>query len=321
MIQEKIKESEVTLVGNGLWTDWIQAIYPKMTVLSVNKSRFKSSFAYRYKLARSLNQGFQEIHYPTYSKEWDGVFLSLLGQTKNRRTWKGDCLNISPRLNQLGESLYSNLHEDSNIESMTFEGEKHESFYKLTVESKGFILGQNQEELSIKAPFAIVSPGAGAAKRMFNLKKMAELSDYIEGELGVPVYLCGAPGEEKLADFFSVPPERNLIGKTSITELVQLTSCAAFVLCNETGIAQIADLFARKGVCLLGGGHFGRFMPKPVESKLVSVYERMDCFGCNWKCVKNHPIESSFPCIDGIKVDKVKTVINQLFKEERNRSI
>ena len=70
-------------------------------------------------------------------------------------------------------------------------------------------------------------------------------------------------------------------------------------------------------VCIVGGGHFGRFMPYDVQPEpdrpLPLVASRaMECFGCNWTC-KFHPARNKpMPCIEGVSIDTVWQLTHSL---------
>jgi hypothetical protein len=71
-------------------------------------------------------------------------------------------------------------------------------------------------------------------------------------------------------------------------------------------------------VCILGGGHFGRFLPYPAGATghgpvPLPVYTPMDCFGCDWHC--RYPVDPGqpYPCLGNVSVEQVwagvKTVL------------
>jgi hypothetical protein len=59
---------------------------------------------------------------------------------------------------------------------------------------------------------------------------------------------------------------------------------------------------------LLGGGHFGRFVPYPDNvngTPPVAVFHQMACYGCNWQCTQPHEPGQPVPCIAAIPVAEV----------------
>jgi ADP-heptose:LPS heptosyltransferase len=101
----------------------------------------------------------------------------------------------------------------------------------------------------------------------------------------------------------------NLAGETSLTELVEIIRRAAFLVGNESAAIHIAAAVGTPSVCILGGGHYGRFMPYGVETgdrcSPIPVIHRMDCFNCDWQCTQPHQKGEAVPCITGITVDQV----------------
>lgn len=85
---------------------------------------------------------------------------------------------------------------------------------------------------------------------------------------------------------------------------------AAGVVSGDTGLGHLAILLDTPTVCILGGGHYGPFMPYPAQANRVNarfVHHPMACYHCDWKCphLKRDPAVVTFPCIDGVSVDAV----------------
>ena len=62
-------------------------------------------------------------------------------------------------------------------------------------------------------------------------------------------------------------PAVNMADETDLTELVAIIKDAQFLLGNDTSAVHIATAVATPAFCLLGGGHYGRFMPYDIENK------------------------------------------------------
>ena len=112
----------------------------------------------------------------------------------------------------------------------------------------------------------------------------------------------------------------NLAGKTTLSQFIELVRGARLLIGNETSAVHIAAAVGTPSICLLGGGHFGRFLPYPdcVEgAKPVAVYERMECYGCNWRCHQPHPKGGAVPCISTIDVETVMKAVEKSIKKIR----
>lgn len=74
----------------------------------------------------------------------------------------------------------------------------------------------------------------------------------------------------------------DLTGKTTIRQAAAVIARCALAVGAETGLAHIAAAVSTPHVILLGGGHFGRFMPSAATTTAVAL--PLECFGCNWHC-------------------------------------
>ena len=78
----------------------------------------------------------------------------------------------------------------------------------------------------------------------------------------------------------------DMSGETSLTEAMSLVINATLVIGNESGLIHLSYLSGVPTVVLLGGGHFGRFLPwKEFDATVYCAYHSMDCFQCKWNCV------------------------------------
>jgi hypothetical protein len=73
---------------------------------------------------------------------------------------------------------------------------------------------------------------------------------------------------------------------------------------------------------ILGGGHYGRFMPYPnhVDGvKPISVIYKMDCFGCNWQCKLTKEQDQAYPCVRDISVKQVLKAVKIALMTAQNQ--
>jgi ADP-heptose:LPS heptosyltransferase len=113
-----------------------------------------------------------------------------------------------------------------------------------------------------------------------------------------------------------------MTGKTNLIELAVIIKGARFLVGNETSAIHFAAAVSTPSLCILGGGHYARFMPYEIESKIerplpLPIIHQMDCFGCNWQCRYPYKKGGPVPCIENISVDEVFTAFQALIKKSR----
>ena len=110
------------------------------------------------------------------------------------------------------------------------------------------------------------------------------------------------------------------MGQTSSFEFSQIIANGVFVISNESSAAQIAFMTNVSAFVIVGGGHFGRFVPFPAsltgmkKNGVIPVFQKMDCFGCNWSCHYVSLKKRRPPCITEVSVDNVYEEISQFLK-------
>ncbi|GHV50930.1 hypothetical protein FACS1894168_2680 [Deltaproteobacteria bacterium] len=103
-------------------------------------------------------------------------------------------------------------------------------------------------------------------------------------------------------------PARNFCGELPLmTSLAMLRGCK-LALGVDTSFAHAAAALRTPHVIVLGGGHFGRFMPYSPYSTVVAL--PLDCYGCNWQCKHQTPY-----CVRGITPETLVFAVEQSGKE------
>jgi len=101
-----------------------------------------------------------------------------------------------------------------------------------------------------------------------------------------------------------------------------LLSQSQLIISNDTGTAHISSAVGTPTVCILGGGHFGRFAPYPdlpgQTNYFNTVYHKMACYGCNWECVYHLKKDEPAPCVSNISVDAVWQEVEKIIEDGKN---
>lgn len=138
-----------------------------------------------------------------------------------------------------------------------------------------------------------IFPGASSESRQWGVDNYEKLSR----SLGVPLIyvIFGSSADMDLVtrvayqikEGSEVAEVINLAGKTSLRELVaSISSCDLFIGMETSGL-HMAIAANLPTIGIVGGGHFGRFVPWGDPEKNIFLTYRMDCFNCNWACSTN----------------------------------
>lgn len=82
-------------------------------------------------------------------------------------------------------------------------------------------------------------------------------------------------------------PGVDLCGKLTLRQTAEVLRRCALAVGSETGLAHVACAVDTPNVILLGGGHFGRFMPYSPLTTVACL--PIECYGCNWNCRYRRP--------------------------------
>ena len=98
-------------------------------------------------------------------------------------------------------------------------------------------------------------------------------------------------------------------------DLVELIRASRLLIGNETSAVHIAVAVDTPSVCILGGGHYGRFMPYELADgdapRPAVAMHKMPCFGCDWRCSQPHQPGKAMPCIAAVSVADVVNAIKR----------
>lgn len=136
-----------------------------------------------------------------------------------------------------------------------------------------------QQQLNPAKTIAVF-PGAQYQMRVYH-----HYAEALQDLAGFRFLVFGDPTQNDLAEALERQlPGRtvNLCGRTTLRETAALLRRCRLYVGAESAGAHLACAIGVPNVVLLGGGHFGRFMPySPLTSAVVLP---LDCFGCNWRC-------------------------------------
>jgi heptosyltransferase I len=128
-------------------------------------------------------------------------------------------------------------------------------------------------------PVMVICAAASKAERNWLPKRYAAAADHMVNR-GYRVILCGGPGdqEKQLATDIELASNRlleNLVGKTSLTQLLAILKHADLVLAPDTGPAHMAVTQGTPVIGLYAHSNPGRTGPYLSLDRVVSVHEQV----------------------------------------------
>ena len=160
-------------------------------------------------------------------------------------------------------------------------------------------------------PYVVLNPGSNEPGRRWPFAGYVEVAGRLI-DAGYRVVLVGSreekPDAEALARLTARRGIVDLIGRTSLPQLLDLMKHAACVITNDTGPAHVGIALGTPSVVIVGGGHFGSFFPYPpgvAPATARFVFHEMACYHCFWRCHLRASKFDVFPCIDAIPVETV----------------
>jgi ADP-heptose:LPS heptosyltransferase len=324
----KAHGKRVILVANDVWATWARELAIFETVIALDRRKFETDLRYRFQLGRAIRKLKCSIAIqPSYSRtrEWLlGDAVVRVSGASERIGSSGDTSRIQLWQKRVSDRWYTRLIPSSPEPCMEL------------VRNAEFVRALGQIEFLAKVPnlyeisplrkdesfiaampadlkYYVLFPGASWDGRQWPVASFVATANRLYSKIGWPGVICGGPTDANLAKDIcrqSDAPLLNWVGRTDLSQLAAILATAQLLLTNETSATHIAATLGVPTVCILGGGHFGRFMPYQVEQAdnrplPRAVTHPMPCFGCDWNCIYPCTSGSPVPCIDQITTSMV----------------
>lgn len=315
----------VILIANRLVADLARATGLFDEVMPLDVQVFHKDRRYRFAMLRCVRAlGAAIAIQPTYSRGfWTGDALIRATGAPDRIGQQGDLNNIRSWQKQLSDRWYTRL-VPALVESR-HELQRNADFLRAlnipaaapACTSLGPV-GVRPDALGTRPSYFVVIPGAGSPRRMWPLERFAALARRVAIEHDLSLVICGSAGERELAETLArqVGLEDTLVlaGQTTVPELVETIRGACLTIANDSSAIHIAAAVGVPSLCLLGGGHYARFLPYPdavanlgPKNRPACVHAAMSCFNCNWQCSQPHSPQGPFPCLEAITLESAVT--------------
>ena len=310
----------IVLYANSTWAALAEKLPYWDQVIAVDVPRLRTDQLYRLGILIQTHwRGFGIAIQATYSREYVGDLVIRATRGAQRIAHLGDDNNITIENKVISDAWYTQLipkAAGSEVE-FTINAELIRALGNPRFQSKGPVLAVVAElpaQLKIETPYCVIVPGASWAPKTWPVENFAQLAQKIQSEYGLKIVLCGTSNEQAICRQLALTSGGDIFdlsGKTTLIQLVEVIRCAALVVANDSAAVHIASATDTKSVCILGGGHYGRFLPYQLEvssthQRLPTVLnEYMDCYGCFWRCKYLDASTQLVPCVANVSLERV----------------
>lgn len=295
-------------------------------IISVDVKKLRENDIYRIKfLIKIEQQGYDIAIQPTYSRELVGDMVIRASNARVRIGNYGNLSNITSENKYVSDKWYTKLIKEDDPTNLSelkantnlIQALELRNIRYKTKLPKISVISKLSTKFQIDVPYCVIVPGASWGPRQWPVGNFVKLIEYIQQKYELKIILCGIKSEKILCNSIKNSTSNNnnanvinWAGETTLLELIEIIRGAVLLVGNESSAVHIASSVLTPSVCILGGGHFGRFLPysddiQDAKAKLQVVYEKMDCFGCQWKCKYANGENECVPCISNVKIENV----------------
>ena len=309
---------KITLCLNSVLLELAQSLPHWDQLLPVHMEKFGKNPWYRIRILNEIRcRQFKVAIQPTFSRSFSlGDAIVRASGATQRVGFIGDNTNMRSVAKRISDNWYSMLVPA--VPETLMELERNAEFIR---NLSGLPFAASLPTLPARSglprqcdgskSYFVVFPGAAWSGRRWPIAQFVEVIAELHLRYGWDLVVCGGVADQplcqRIADQYP-GISTNLAGKTSLPDLVEMLRNAKILISNETSAVHLATAVSTPSVCILGGGHFGRFMPYPDlidGSKPRFAAHKMPCYHCNWHCSQPHQPGTAVPCVSGVTAASV----------------
>ena len=266
-----------TLVGNAAWKDLSASLDGEFVddYIWIDRKRFYTDFIYRAEKLREISSIEYDVAVnPKYSREFFfGDAVIRAAHAKEKIGSIGDSSNIKNWQKRISDEYYTKLLPTKS--EIVFEFYRNREFFEKLLDDRidmakpTITLGEKKTGPYSPRDYAILFIGANADFRKWGIDKFVKIGKHLKERYGYDIVVCGGPSDRSDADRFDQLADYDyvdLVGKTSLPELLYIIDAGKMMLSNETSAPHLAVALGVPHIFVLSNGnHFGRFTPYPRE--------------------------------------------------------
>ncbi len=307
-LREAYPAAKITLVGQPVAWELFRAGNLVDDVVVWDKRGEERGFGGLLRLARHLRRKNYDAAF-IFHRSFGSALVAFLARIPVRVGYRHELRDflLTHRVKQPelpGHLTRENLHL---LDEVGIHGE--ETPVEVDVDSafERSYLNRMKQRLEVNGrPIVVVCPLGGWPTKSWKPHLVNGLLDLFDVHVATFV-IVGAPGEEQhSSEIYSVNNEVvNLVGRTTLREMVYLVRKADVVVSPDTSVVHLAAAVGTPVVALFGPTAAERCGPDP-GAKASVIYGNVNCLKCYLKRCNKEPF-----CMDTITPDEVKAEVDR----------
>ena len=328
----RLAGKKIVLCGNAVWRELAVHLDADCfdDFISVDRCKFNASPVYRVKTLLTLKRlGAAIALHPTFSREYMGDILIAATEAREKIGFRSLPQNIAPALKYITDKFYTELvaYPETypfelmrNQEFLRYLGVPEQDMQPFHLVQKPCLNSDAQGDLRMCRNLPVFFIGASEPHKRWPVACWLELANRLAQDYGLTAVWTG--GQDCKDDMRKIAARlpvgsHNLVGNTSLTELLHIIADARLVVANDSMGPHFAAMLAIPHVVISNGQHLGRFLPYPTDMapQGFAVYPN-EINSASPNNIRKYYImpKSPFP-MSSISVERVYTTLARILKQ------
>lgn len=294
------------------------------SIISFNLNKIKSSPRYAFSFFRKIKSIQSEtVINSMRERDWYSDLICIAIASSNR---------ISFSINNPGRPFlnYYNKHYKKQVECINCESEiLANQIFTQEIILQDYKYGTyplivRRESIINERDYTVISFTSSVLSKNWPIDRFAEIINSIPNNYKIVLTGYGKYDEMLANKLESLLIDKyrviNIVGKTSIVDLVCVISKSSFVIGNDSAAVHIAAACHVPSLAITPGIEFKRFLPYPEEINYKYsphvVANIMPCYNCKALCI--YPCQNPYECIRTVSVETVRSELLSILYECSN---
>lgn len=271
----KFSNYKITLIGNVSWKE-ISIQFDNSFIdnfIWLDTTKFLNIYIYRFFFLKEIKkQEYTIVLNAEFSRSfWVSDWVVSALSSKNKIGHLGDLSNIKWWQKKISDLIYDSLFIGNS--EVIFEFYRNRDFIEYLIEQNILINRTSLDTNVIKQynglpanDYVVLFLGSSKKSSKWSPRNYSKLAHYIINKYGLTILICGGKNDIDQAEEFKKVSNFeyiDLVGKTSILDLISIISTSKLLISNETSAPHFSIALNIKTIVLYCGNHYGRFVPYP----------------------------------------------------------